>query len=1391
MKRLLAIFLSLTMLVSAAPLSALAASDNSLSQTITVQSQPDADLVQAIASDPFLTRVDSAPVQEQNATVDTSNVSMEATNSFGKLLLDGMDLDGENGSNFSSGNRVIGITMNGSTATVKYVAEEDADLVVGIYADDAEEQMVASGTVATQKTLENTGYSTVDIEVTGSIPTYYVVKAYLLDKTEHAPLSNAYTDRSATKVIVDLESATINDFPEEQVVNLDDKSTTNFIVVNDNVTLLKADEVTVGKNQVVEIDNENLTYVIGNATEEIKSLQIGDVLTYEYEPGYFLIARVADISVDGDMVTIHGDNTLEEGDVFEAIKIETDASGDDFVCDDSALDEGVQYAGLEAMDEDDTEALEETNDIKNRIGHKFELLGGKSPVNGTVKISIGATAKYAYANGQKNVSFTFDSEVDVTLAIKGKIDGKLLSVPLGFQPFPGCYIGFEPTVKIKVELTGSIGAKMTSADGFEYKTFEGFQRINEAPVIKPKEFKVEATVFISIDFKPKAAFLNVEVGDEEHALVGVEINAEVGIEFKGTIYEKEKTDDVIHSCKICIPIKIAFKAQLGVKIGAFWLFNQTKTFNEWTIDLGEAYYSHDHREFGWGECPYKAYKVKVSLEKCTEPDILIQERTVDGKLTDIGKTGEDGTLETYLQPGGYTFVAATQTLRYSETFAVSKSASKVELKCIGTVDSGTTDPGTTDPDQPETPDPDKPDPDNPDPDTPGESEPDYVLENGVLTINSEKIMMEYTSAEETPWYEFRDSIRQIVVKSGVQKISPYAFAGCANVTNVIFEGTLTEIAAAAFEGCQDLELVDYGGTQESWNSVVIGEKNEPLYTAIIQCRDGNITPSEAEMKSGTCGDNLKWTLNYQGVLTITGYGRMTNYQWGTSPWYGDKVKRVILKAEGGTGSIDSIGDYAFAGCDKLTSINIPNRVRIAYHMLDGCSSLETIVIPDEVTGIESGAFNNCTSLKTVGLPTTMEYINSGAFAGCTSLESITLPTGIRVIESNVFSGCTSLKTVVIPSDIQEVRKNAFLNCSSLKELDFQNGLTAIKDGAFSGCESLTKITLPESVTSIGQDAFYNCKSLESITLPKKIAEISRGMFCDCVKLKSVTIPQSVTSIGHYTFYGCENLNEVHFEGTQEQWNAITRGNANDALKNATIHCTDGDIVPTAENSITTGKTTTDNTTLHAVFNGLTAGEDYAVIVSKSAENPLDAANLIYINQKTAGANGVLDVPFVSSESGAAYVVACRKGDSTNPGGNTGKDDSSTSKPGGDKSDTTKPSTPEQPSPSGGGGGAIVAVVLIGGAVAAVTAGVILMMPVEVSGVAQLGDGNVLANANVQLMKDGQQVAQTTTDESGHFALEVKRGEYELRVTTVNPETGEQTVRTASVKAPAKNTNFVF
>ena len=76
-------------------------------------------------------------------------------------------------------------------------------------------------------------------------------------------------------------------------------------------------------------------------------------------------------------------------------------------------------------------------------------------------------------------------------------------------------------------------------------------------------------------------------------------------------------------------------------------------------------------------------------------------------------------------------------------------------------------------------------------------------------------------------------------------------------------------------------------------------------------------------KSGTCGPNLKWHLNDNGVLTITGKGEMIDYSYyyNRAPWYGYDIKRIII----GDG-ITAIGSSAFAYCSELTSVTIPNSV---------------------------------------------------------------------------------------------------------------------------------------------------------------------------------------------------------------------------------------------------------------------------------------------------------------------------------------------------------------------------------------------------------------------------------------------------------------------------------
>ena len=110
-------------------------------------------------------------------------------------------------------------------------------------------------------------------------------------------------------------------------------------------------------------------------------------------------------------------------------------------------------------------------------------------------------------------------------------------------------------------------------------------------------------------------------------------------------------------------------------------------------------------------------------------------------------------------------------------------------------------------------------------------------------------------------------------------------------------------------------------------------------------------------------------------------------------------------------------------------------------------------------------------------------------------------------------------------------------------IDRYNGLpvTSIGEGAFSGCSDLTSVTIGGSVTSIGDEAFSFCGSLTSVTIGNSVTSIGNSAFRECSGLRSVTIGNGVTSIGDYAFYYCYNLASIKYRGTEEQWNAITKG----------------------------------------------------------------------------------------------------------------------------------------------------------------------------------------------------------------------------------------------------------
>ena len=112
--------------------------------------------------------------------------------------------------------------------------------------------------------------------------------------------------------------------------------------------------------------------------------------------------------------------------------------------------------------------------------------------------------------------------------------------------------------------------------------------------------------------------------------------------------------------------------------------------------------------------------------------------------------------------------------------------------------------------------------------------------------------------------------------------------------------------------------------------------------------------AEAETKTGFCGadgDNLIWTLDDDGTLTISGTGSMENYSYTatyvndryvnltTAPW-GEKITSVDIEY-----GVTNIGDYAFCGCGSLTSVIIPCSVTcIGKSVFSGCRNLTSTII---------------------------------------------------------------------------------------------------------------------------------------------------------------------------------------------------------------------------------------------------------------------------------------------------------------------------------------------------------------------------------------------------------------------------------------------------------------
>ena len=430
-------------------------------------------------------------------------------------------------------------------------------------------------------------------------------------------------------------------------------------------------------------------------------------------------------------------------------------------------------------------------------------------------------------------------------------------------------------------------------------------------------------------------------------------------------------------------------------------------------------------------------------------------------------------------------------------------------------------------------------------------------------------------------FEDCTGLTSLAMSEGLQSIGGSAFQGCTGLKTLTIPSTVNTISINAFANCSNIRNVycyaknvpdthfdafDATPTEKSTlyvptNAVEVYKTSWPwsdFQNFIgIGSTPGDNNPKKRTIHvavAGTLPDLISGDEKYKiEELTLTGELNGTdfklirdmagvsfyfkNYQGAYYPetngklWSLDLSNAVIVN--GGEGYV--IADEGSPYYNKTRTVS-PEDYDYKYTKNNCISTLlffktklKSIILPQNVTTIEDGAFKECSVLTSIEIPNNVTSIGWCAFEGCIALTSITIPDGVNTIGAKAFYNCSALTSITVGSGNQYFDSrndcNAIIETSSntllygCNNTIIPNGVTSIGSYAFQACSGLTSVTIPNSVMTIGSYAFQACSGLTSVTIGNSVTSIGSSAFYGCSGLTSVTIPNSVMSIGSTAFYG--------------------------------------------------------------------------------------------------------------------------------------------------------------------------------------------------------------------------------------------------------------------------------
>lgn len=416
------------------------------------------------------------------------------------------------------------------------------------------------------------------------------------------------------------------------------------------------------------------------------------------------------------------------------------------------------------------------------------------------------------------------------------------------------------------------------------------------------------------------------------------------------------------------------------------------------------------------------------------------------------------------------------------------------------------------------------------------------------------------------------SLPSITIPDSVTQIDGYAFYYCSKLSSVeISENSkLARMGESVFKADAKLKYlyipdgtnnIGWGIFEGAGNNVTVSvaaNSYAQAYAEKYGISYETRTPKPTVVASGSCGENTAWTLNSEGVLSVTGNGPMSDNNTNHAPWeaYKYQIRQVVIGKD-----ITYIGKFNFFRCSRLETVTFEEGSkleRIGWGAF-GYSSLPAITIPDSVTQIDGYAFYYCSKLSNVEISENSKLTRMGeyVFKADTSLTSLYIPDCTVQIGAGLFQDAIANVTLYVAENsyaqsyakkygiAYETRKAKLTVVASGTcgenaswTLDSEGVLNITGDGPMADNNTnqapweaykyqIKQIVIGKGITYIGKFNFFWCNKLETVTFEEgsQLERIGWGAF-GYSSLPQIAIPDSVTRLEGYAFYYCSNLSNV-------------------------------------------------------------------------------------------------------------------------------------------------------------------------------------------------------------------------------------------------------------------------